>query len=232
MVNAPNAATPLLKKTINQSQLIRRRPQRPTLRLTPYVWSKLLFWRDAGSTEIGAFGISAPSEPLLLEDVCLVKQRCDWASVEFDDAAVADFFDSQVDAGRQPQQFARVWTHTHPGKSPLPSATDEETFARVFGRCDWALMFILARGGSTYARLQFGVGPGGSLVIPVEIAYDADFPASDKLAWRTEYEQCVQKQVDRWDAWPGDDYAAFESWLDNDELAVFAAEEGIHDASG
>src|SRR5688572_2775875 len=85
------------KKPSGKPKLIRRRPQHPALRLTPYAWAKLLTLRDAGPTEIGGFGISAPGDPLLVEDVCLVKQRCDWASVTFDDAAVADFFDEQVD---------------------------------------------------------------------------------------------------------------------------------------
>jgi hypothetical protein len=30
-------------------------------------------------------------------------------------------------------------------------------------------MFVLARGGKSYARLRFNVGPGGNIVIPVEV---------------------------------------------------------------
>jgi proteasome lid subunit RPN8/RPN11 len=165
--------------------------ERPTLRFTPTAWAKLAFLRDAGPTEIGGFGISTRDDLLLVEDVQLVAQSCDWASVAFDDAAVAEFFDSQVDAGRQPAQFARVWVHTHPGNSPQPSLTDEETFARAFGDCDWAVMFILARGGSSYARLQFGVGPRGALEIPVVVDYSGEFPASDWATWLAEYEACV-----------------------------------------
>lgn len=33
-----------------------------------------------------------------------------------------------------------------------------ETFARVFGSCDWAVMFILGRTAKTFARLKFHVG--------------------------------------------------------------------------
>ena len=74
-----------------------------------------------------------------------MRQVCTGVSVAFDDQAVADFFDRQVDLGRRPEQFGRIWVHTHPGNSPEPSMTDEDTFARVFGRTDWAVMFILAR---------------------------------------------------------------------------------------
>jgi proteasome lid subunit RPN8/RPN11 len=176
--------TPKARRTTQSSE-------RPTLRFTPTAWAKLAFLRDAGPTEIGGFGISTRDDLLLVEDVQLVAQSCDWASVAFEDAAVAEFFDAQVDAGRQPATFARVWVHTHPGNSPQPSLTDEETFARAFGDCDWAVMFILARGGSSYARLHFGVGPRGALEIPVVVDYSGEFPASGWAAWLAEYEACV-----------------------------------------
>ena len=112
------------------------------------------------------------------------------------DQAVADYFDRQVDAGRRPEQFGRTWIHTHPGSSPQPSTTDEQTVARVFGRTEWAVMFILARQGRTYARLQFHVGPGGSVLLPVEVEYSRDFAASDHEAWQAEYVANVQ--VEPW----------------------------------
>jgi len=69
----------------------------------------------------------------------------------------------------------------------MPSGTDEETFARCFGKCDWSVMFILAKGGETYARLSFSVGPGGALVIPVEVDFMGRFAGSDHEAWADEY---------------------------------------------
>ena len=187
------APRPTKRKTAQKPKLVRRPPQHPRLRLTPYAWAKLLYWRDAGPTEIGGLGISAPGDPLLLTDIRLVRQRCDWASVQFDDGAVADYFDEQVDAGRRPEEFGRVWVHTHPGESPSPSATDKETFGRVFGACQWAVMFILAQGGQSYARLTFGVGPGGSGDVPVEVDYESEFPASERGAWEAEYAACVER---------------------------------------
>jgi proteasome lid subunit RPN8/RPN11 len=124
-------------------------PSVPALRLTPFAWAKLLFLRDLGSTEVGGFGISAVENLLSIEDVVLVRQVCSEISVKFEDAAVADHFDKQVDLGRTPEQFARIWIHTHPGTSPVPSRTDEETFERCFGGSDWAVMFILVCGGWT-----------------------------------------------------------------------------------
>jgi hypothetical protein len=116
-----------------------------------------------------------------------VRQKAGTASVAFDDNAVADFFDAQVDAGRRPEQFARLWIHSHPGESPQPSAVDEETFQRVFGRCEWAVMFIIGRTGKTYARLRFNVGPTAQVAIPVDVDYGREFGPSDHGAWEAEY---------------------------------------------
>jgi len=167
--------------------------RRPTvLRFGPTAWAKLLFLRDAGDTEIGAFGISAPDDLLFVEDVQLVAQNGTWVHVKFDDEAVANFFDDQVDAGRRPEQFGRLWLHTHPGNSPEPSGTDEATFARVFGCVDWAVMFILARGGQTYARLRYNVGPGAEFKLPVEVDFSRPFNGTTFESWQDEYQVNVR----------------------------------------
>ncbi len=165
------------------------------MRLTPYAWAKLLFLRDRGPTEVGGFGISCQADLLLVEDICLVRQQCTPVSVTFDDHAVADYFDVQVDRGRTPAEFARIWVHTHPGSSPEPSATDEATFERCFGAADWALMLILARGGRTYARLRLGTDPVANLQVPVELDFREPFSATDHEAWATEFEQQVHFEL-------------------------------------
>jgi proteasome lid subunit RPN8/RPN11 len=128
-----------------------------------------------------------------VEDVILVQQVCTVVSVAFDDTAVAEFFDEQIDAGRRPEQCGRIWIHTHPGDSAMPSSVDEETFHRVFGRSDWAVMAILACGGQSYARLRFSAGPGGEQQLPVEVDYQRPFPSADHPAWDREYRTCVQQ---------------------------------------
>lgn len=147
-----------------------------------------MFFRDAGDTEIGGFGITSQEELLLVEDFVTVTQAVSSVTVAFDDAAVADFYDSQVDLGRKPEQFSRIWIHTHPGNSASPSGTDEETISRVFGECQWAVMFILAKGGQTYTRLRFNVGPGGEQAIKAEVAFDCEFAGSDVEVWMQEYD--------------------------------------------
>lgn len=164
------------------------------LRFTPYAWAKLQYFCHAGDTEIGGFGLSDPDDPLRVIDLLTVKQSVSSVSVEFDDDAVAELFEDQVDAGRRPEQFARLWCHTHPGHSPAPSPLDEETFERVFGNCDWAVMFILAKGGQTYARLRFRAGPGGEIEIPVAVDYASPFPGSDASAWELEFETHIHPE--------------------------------------
>jgi hypothetical protein len=144
---------------------------------------------------VGAFGLAPADDLLHVEELRLVRQQCTAVSVSFDDAAVAEFFDEQVDRGRMPAQFARIWVHTHPGNCPLPSQVDEETFDRVFGHCDWAVMFILAKEGQTYCRLQFAQGPGGAFEIAVRVDFEREFGQSDQQAWAAEFDAAVSPEA-------------------------------------
>ena len=140
---------------------------------SPLAWLKLQMFLHAGDTEVGGFGVSSEHDLLYLQDFVTLEQVTSAVTVEFSDDAVADYFDRCVDAGLPPARFARIWCHTHPGSSPDPSSVDEETFARVFGGCDWGLMFIIGRTGRTYARLTFNTGPGGSILLPVSVDWAA-----------------------------------------------------------
>ena len=172
---------------------IRRRLRRtpsgnlPALRFSPTAWAKLLFLREVRESEIGGFAITADDDPAYVEDVKLPRQCCTAVSVIFDDMAVADFFDEQVDRGLRPDRFARVWVHTHPGDCPLPSWLDELTFERVFRQPDWAVMFILAGGENSYARLRFNRGPGVEVILPVRVDHRRPFPAANFADWQSEY---------------------------------------------
>lgn len=169
--------------------------RKPVLRFSPTAWAKLLFMRDATDNEVGGFGITEADDLLFVTDFALVKQKVTDVSVSFEDESVADFFETQVDAGRKPQQFARIWLHSHPGSSPEPSMTDEQTFVRVFGSCDWAIMFIVASDGRTFARLRFNAGPGGEVNIPVCVDYSHEFNASDFALWTQQYKSNVTEDL-------------------------------------
>lgn len=157
------------------------------MRFSPTAWAKLLYFRDKKENEIGGFGITESSDLLYVSSFVTVKQKVSAVSVSFDDEAVANFFDDQVDLGKKPEQFARIWIHCHPGDSPEPSIIDEETFERVFGGCQWAVMFVVGQRNQIYARLSFNVGPGGQILIPVQVDYSRDFGPSDHDGWDAEY---------------------------------------------
>lgn len=168
--------------------------QKPTLRFSPTAWAKLLFMRDITDNEVGGFGITDPEDLLFVTDFALVKQKVTAVSVSFEDVSVADFFEDQVESGKKPEQFARIWMHCHPADSPQPSSTDESTFQRVFGNCDWSVMFIVAQDGSSFARLRFNVGPGGEVKIPVCVDYNYEFDAADFEIWKKQYKANVTEE--------------------------------------
>ena len=183
------------------------KPETPKLRFTPSAWAKLLYLRDYGDTEVGGFGI-CPTHPLLVEDVKLVKQTCTFTTVSFDDESVADFFEDQVAEGLTPEQFARVWIHTHPGSSAQPSHTDEDTFGRVFGKANWAVMAILACGGESYVRLRLNGGLEQGMLLDAEVDFTQSFSGATFDEWEDEYFDNVIEQdsflTDPWD-WTADD---------------------------
>jgi hypothetical protein len=161
-------------------------------------WLKLQFLCHKGDTEVGGFGITAPDDPMYVQDFITVPQEVTSVSVAFRDDGIADFFENSVDAGLAPDRFARIWMHTHPGASVTPSITDEETFSRVFGACDWSLMFILGRTARTYARLSFSAGPRAALRLRCSVdwrSWPAQLSATDlqalTVAWQDEYSKNV-----------------------------------------
>ena len=135
--------------------------------LRPAAFLKLMYCCHAAATEIGGFGISSATDPLVIDAFALVAQTCSSVTVAFDDASVADHAERYVEAGIGPDRSMRIWIHTHPGESATPSMTDERTFASSFGGCDWSAMLIQGRGSERYCRLQFTAGPGTSVLVPV-----------------------------------------------------------------
>ena len=142
--------------------------------------------------------------PDVVEDLAVPRQTTSSVTVCFDDSSVADYFEDCVDQGIQPSRCGRVWIHTHPGSTPMPSGVDEETFTRVFGSCDWSVMAIVARGGASYARLSFSAGPGRSSIIPIEV----------------DWQRLSQDVVDR----EGKLDELFSGWLDEYGRNVFPEE--------
>ena len=166
------------------------RREHPQLRFTPYAWAKLRWCCHNSSDECGGFGIT-PNFPDLVEDFIMLKQDVTPVTVEFEDTAVADFLEDMVERGLQPHQCMRVWIHTHPNMNPTPSSVDEETFERVFGDCDYAIMFILSTKDTCYCRIQTNVGISTEQKIEAAVDYSTSFGPSDEEAWKKEFDESV-----------------------------------------
>ncbi|MBT3201336.1 MAG: hypothetical protein HN350_15655 [Phycisphaerales bacterium] len=169
---------------------------------------------EGGSIDIGAMardprsGKPAEIDVLLVKGnqrVCCYECRGHLNSVTVEVADVEKWLEQKVPIMRRfilgEDRFKRAtvgfefWTTGQFSKEAaayLASGTDEECFQRVFGGCDWAVMFILARGGKTFARLQHNTGPGGRINIPIDVDYAAEFVGSDHEAWCVEYAQNVR----------------------------------------
>lgn len=181
-------------------------PATAVLVFSPLAWMKLQYLCHLGDSEVGGFGVARdPEHPLYIDDFYTVPQDAGWAHVEFEDVGVADYTEDRVAEGLKPHQFLRIWIHTHPGDSPHPSGTDEQTFSERFGDCDWAVMFILANGGDVYARLKFtsATGPMGSMLINVSVDWAAWKGQAEQLreeamkligGWKEEYDKNVTVQ--------------------------------------
>jgi proteasome lid subunit RPN8/RPN11 len=155
------------------------------LRFSPTAWAKIRFLLGQAKTEIGGMGISLEDDLTYVDDIFIPKQKCTSVTVEFDDDSIADFTDDMIDLGYKPNQFLRIWIHTHPGMKTSPSAMDEDTFKRAFGNCDWAAMVIVSDVDEPYCRFQVNDGPlEGTFVVPVEVDFDSyDFEASNSEDW-------------------------------------------------
>ena len=164
------------------------------LRFSPGAWAKLLYMLHAGHTEVAGFAVSDPDDLMLIVDFQTVKAECSAAYVEFDDDALADYSLSGVEQGMRPEQYFRIWIHTHPGSSPNPSSTDETTFRECLGPMDWAIMFIVDRSHNCYCRLRFNAGPGYSTEIGVCVDWSCHAPTGTVEEWEEEYQRnCIKK---------------------------------------
>ncbi|MBI9018702.1 MAG: hypothetical protein JEZ07_15720 [Phycisphaerae bacterium] len=169
-------------------------PEEPQLRFTPYAWSKLIFMRDMTDNEVGGFGITATDDLLLVTDIVIIKQKVTVVTVNFDDIAVANYFEDMVDKGLKPEQFARIWIHTHPGFDPDPSGTDEQTFNRVFGNCNFSVMAIIAKKNKSYCRLHFNSGICCDINIPIKVDYEQGIDNKDIQIWEQIYKDNVAQE--------------------------------------
>lgn len=137
-------------------------------------------------------------DPLAVIDFITVKQEADAAAFDMDVEDLSLFFNKMCDKGIHPYQSQRIMLHTHPGNSATPSGTDEANFTENWSKnftADWAVMFILARGGDMSCRIRFNTAHGirTEVKIPAGVDYSIPFIGSDHEAWEAEYVRNIKK---------------------------------------
>jgi len=161
---------------------------------TAFLQAKTMVFCD--DREISAMAVVAEDDPLYVERFDIVEQEGSSAFTELDGAALLCRSESYSQLGIGYDRTMRVWFHTHPFSCAAnPSATDNSTFADVFGNMPFAVMLIHSKDGSWGATLRVGQGKIGvkTKLSGVEVDWSAvpDMPAFDPQSVIDE----VKKQV-------------------------------------
>lgn len=160
-------------------------------RVSPYAYQKILFMRDIGDSEVSGFAVTDENEPDLITDFHLIKQECTVVTTEMDSEGLADYLEDMVENGFQPGNCMRVWIHTHPGSSPNPSGTDEDTFKELSSKFAYFVMLIIAEKGAKFGRLAFSQGCGGTASVEWDVDWSVAGEAVDFDEWTDEYNKLV-----------------------------------------
>jgi hypothetical protein len=122
--------------------------------------------------EVSLMGVSVGEngdDLLTVEDFVCVPQECTSGNTEPTDQGMAIYFENMMlDKGIMPNRCGRIWAHTHPGQSPQPSGTDDETYRKWFKDAEFAVMYILAE-GNNYCKIKHTSKQLGSLNTVVEV---------------------------------------------------------------
>jgi proteasome lid subunit RPN8/RPN11 len=194
------------------------------LKFSPDAWAKLLYFQSLAKTELSGFALTHPNDPLYIMEFHTIKQECTTVTTEMDDDDIARYFDEQLQRGYEPKDFSRIWLHTHPG-GPTPSTTDEQTFSKVFDKCNWSIMFILGSRGQTYCRLKTNVEGLGVIEqqIETEVSFlSYEFDGIDFKELQQEFTKNVKEKprvtiVKPFDRSNIDKSSFFDKWLAFDE---------------
>lgn len=166
---------------------------RQSLRFTQYAWRKLIWMRDRQKKEVAGWAVTDPDDNLLVRDIAILPQIVTYATFDFDKQGMSDYTVRRVREGMQPNQFLRVWIHTHPGESAEPSTKDLETFRRDLAEYEWQVMFIIGETGkyTCTMRLRLENGLVAETALPVEMHMD---PAHVE-EWEKEFKENVKNYV-------------------------------------
>lgn len=129
-------------------------------------------YANSSFLEVSLMGVSAGEEGddlITVEDFVCVPQECTSGNTEPTDDGMAIYFENMMfDRGIMPNRCGRIWAHTHPGQSPQPSGTDEDTYRKWFSQAEFAVMYILAE-GNNYCKIKHTSKQLGAMNSVVEV---------------------------------------------------------------
>lgn len=96
--------------------------------------------------EVSLMGVSKSLEEInyIVDFVCIPQEASSGLTEPTDEGMLEYSENMLIDKNIPSVMFRSFWAHTHPGTSPTPSGTDNETFAKWFKDSDIGVMYILA----------------------------------------------------------------------------------------
>lgn len=96
--------------------------------------------------EVSLMGVSESDKDInYITDFICIPQEASMGLTEPTDEGMAEYLEGMLlDKEISVVRCGRFWAHTHPGGSPTPSSTDNDTFKKWFEHSDIGVMYILA----------------------------------------------------------------------------------------
>ena len=180
---------------------VNRKPVKPRLdlpqlelRFSGLAYARINAFAGLADGEVSMFGISKRDNPLYVEDIKLIKHKASAAEVDLDDDGIADYLEDNLDEGIEPCECFRIWIHTHPGFGTNPSGCDRDTFVRVWGDSDWAVMAIFDPKENTWSvHLATNTPFGRTITDYCRVVYETQLTYSE-LTWKDEFDKFVDQK--------------------------------------
>lgn len=165
----------------------------PELLFSEYAWHKLKYLYDKSvdkKTEISFCGISTAEKPLYVKDVVMPKQKGHSTETEWDSEDISEFVNQMLDKGYKPEEFFRIWIHTHPGFSCNPSGHDEKQIVELFGNVNFGVMAIMGKDHKMSAHLILNY-KSLRTITEIPVKYELPDYSEHHEKWDEEIEEAI-----------------------------------------
>jgi proteasome lid subunit RPN8/RPN11 len=148
------------------------------------------------SIEVSLYGITE-SNSLVIKDFWIPYQFGTAVTTEFDEEKKVEEVDKLIQKGLDPNNFLKIWVHTHPKMSPNPSGTDIQTFKTKFNNLNWSIRLILGQNKQMTVKYQQNSPIPLELDLKTEIDFSnfKGFGIEEQTALLLELAEKVQKPI-------------------------------------